>query len=310
MADMQVRPMEARDRSEVAELICVSTNAWYEKRGGPTIFTRGPESTGIYYDVYEAMDPGCGIVAENTETGRLMGSCFYHPRPEHVSLGIMNVHPNYFGRGVASALLKHIIDYTESNGYASLRLVSSAMNLDSFSLYTRYGFIPRYVYQDMVMEVPESGFPHATADADRVRAAAIEDAEAMAAVEKEVTGITRGDDYRYCIENRDGIWESLVYEGAGGGIEGFMISSQCAASNIIGPGAMRTQGQAAALVARALQRYRGGAALLIVPTEQRQLVEQLYAWGARNCEIHLCQVRGAFQPFRGVNMPTFFPESG
>ena len=46
------------------------------------------------------------------------------------------------------------------------------------------------------------------------------------------------------------------------------------------------------------------------PADRPQLVKQAYAWGARNCELHFCQVRGDFQPFRGISMPTFLPETG
>jgi len=31
---------------------------------------RGPESTEIFFDVYDALDPGCGVVAENPRNGR------------------------------------------------------------------------------------------------------------------------------------------------------------------------------------------------------------------------------------------------
>ena len=152
MEPMRLRPMEPKDRTEVAELICVSINYWYQLHGMPKIFAGGPDATTIFFDVYESLDPGCGAVAQNERTGRLMGSCFFHPREHHVSLGIMNVHPNYFGQGVARALLEHIIDYTEAHGYPALRLTQSALNLDSFSLYTRAGFVPRYAYQDMLLE--------------------------------------------------------------------------------------------------------------------------------------------------------------
>lgn len=309
MAQMRLRRMEQRDRSEVAELICVSTNYWYQARGNPAIFPAGPEATDIYFAVYETMDPGCGVVAENPNNGRLMGSCFFHPRPRHVSLGIMNVHPNYFGRGVARALLQFIIDYTEQNGYPSLRLTQSALNLDSFSLYTRAGFVPRYAYQDMLMQVPSSGFPHRAEGADRVRPATEDDVAAMAALEMEVSGITREKDYRYAIANREGIWDVLVYEG-GRGIEGWMISVKHPASSMLGPCVARSQEQATALVGRALDRFRGGMAVFLVPVECAQMVQQMYSWGARNCELHFCQVRGEFQPFQGVNMPTFLPETG
>jgi hypothetical protein len=46
-----------------------------------------------------------------------------------------------------------------------------------------------------------------------------------------------------------------------------------------------------------------------VPSERRAIVDQLYAWGGRISELHFCQVRGAFQPFRGVSMPTFMLET-
>jgi hypothetical protein len=105
--------MEPRDWSEVADMIYLSTNYWYRASGRPAIFTAGPESTLLFCRVYEDLDPGCCIVAESTRTGRLVGSCFYHPRETHVSLGIMNVHPNAFGTGVARSLLRFITDVAD-----------------------------------------------------------------------------------------------------------------------------------------------------------------------------------------------------
>jgi hypothetical protein len=32
--------------------------------------------------------------------------------------------------------------------------------------------------------------------------------------------------------------------------------------------------------------------------------------GAHNVETHLVQVRGQFQPFNGVSLPSFLPETG
>ncbi|NLX95334.1 MAG: GNAT family N-acetyltransferase [Rhodopirellula sp.] len=309
MSAMRLRTMNERDCSEVAELICVSTNYWYQARGGPVIFPAGPEATDIYFQVYEAMDPGCGVVAENPGNGRLMGSCFFHPRPRHVSLGIMNVHPNYFGRGVARALLQFIIDYADQNDCRSLRLTQSAMNLDSFSLYTRAGFVPRCAYQDLLIHVPASGLPQEAEGRMRVRPATEADVPAMTALEMEVSGITREKDCRHTIANREGIWEVLVIEGPDG-IDGWMISVKHAAMNMLGPCVARTQQQAASLIGQALDRFRGGCAVFLVPVDSAQLVRQMYSWGARNCELHFCQVRGDFQPFQGVNMPTFLPETG
>jgi GNAT superfamily N-acetyltransferase len=308
--DMRLRPMTEADRSEVAELIYASINVWYQKRGMPAIFSGGPSVTEVFYDVYNALEPGCTVVAENLQTGRLMGSCFYHPREVHVSLGIMTVHPNYFGFGVGSRLLNHIIEYTESHDYPALRLTQSALNLDSFSLYNRAGFVPRYAYQDMFLPVPETGMPYTTPGDDHVRPATVDDVPAMAALERDVSGITREVDYRYCIENTLGIWHVSVYENPRGDIDGFMISCGHSAMNLLGPCVARTEQEAASLILRGLNEYKGRQPVFLIPVERDKLVQQMYGWGARNCELHFCQVRGRFQPFRGINMPSFMPETG
>jgi GNAT superfamily N-acetyltransferase len=310
MKSMQLRAMTSNDRFEVAELIYGSINVWYQTHGRPPIFLGGPHVTEVFYDVYHALEPGCTVVAENPRTGRLMGSCFYHPRKHHVSLGIMNVHPNYFGQGVSSALLRHIIDYTERNGYPALRLTSSALNLDSFSLYNRHGFVPRCAFQDMFLQVPSEGMRHSVPGADRVRDATPADVPLMAALEMEVSGISREEDYRYCIANSAGFWHVAVYENARGGIDGWMISSAHPAMNMLGPCVARSEAEAAALILRELDRHRGRAPVFLIPVERERLVRQMYEWGARNCELHFCQVRGAFQPFQGISMPSFLPETG
>ncbi len=305
---MNLRPMELQDRSEVGDLIYVSTNYWYQSHGRTAVFQGGPEVADIFYRVYSGLDPGCAVVAESTRTGRLMGSCFYHPRRHHVSLGIMNVHPNYFGRGVGSALLKYIIDYTDKRGYAGLRLTQSAQNLDSFSLYTKAGFVPRFAYQDMVVK-PEAPTLQCSGS-DRVRDAMLDDIPAMAALEMEVSGITREQDYRYLIGNELGIWHVSVYEGTRGAIEGFLVSSQHPASSRVGPCVALSESQAIALIATGLNRYCGGHAALLVPVDCEQLVHQMYAWGACNYELCFGHVRGKFKPVQGVNIPAFLPETG
>ena len=309
MTSLTVRPMTPADRTEVAELIYVSINTWYQRRGLPQIFHGGPQVTDVFYEVYHALEPGCAVVAPHPVTGRLMGSCFYHPRSHHVALGIMTVHPDYFGESVGRELLRYIIDFTERNGLPALRLTQSALNLDSFSLYNKAGFVPRCAYQDMVLAVPATGFQPAVAGRERVRDATLADVPAMAALEKDVSGVTREQDYRYCIDNALGFWHTSVYENAAGGIDGFLASSRHAAVNMLGPGVCRTEDQAIALIARELDVNRGRSPVVLVPVERPRIVRQMYEWGARNCELHFCQVRGEFQPFAGINLPTFLLET-
>ncbi len=309
MAEMELRAMEPADWPAVAELICVSTNFWYETHGMSRPFKRGPDGTKLFCEVYEALDPGCGIIAVNRDTGRMMGSCFYRERETHVSLGIMNAHPNYFGAGVARELLEFIIDFAERQ-QKPLRLVASAMNLDSFSLYTKAGFVPRRAFQDMFIDVPEAGMSLTVPGAECVREATLGDVDAMAAVEMAVSHISRRKDYRHFIENEAGIWHTSVYENEDGGIDGFLVSVAHSGSNMIGPGVARTEEQTVALVLAELNQNKGRTPLFLVPVDCPQLRDTMYAWGARNCEIHFAHVRGEFQPFNGVAMPTFMPETG
>ncbi len=308
MSGFAIRPMQPEDRLEVAELICLSTNTWYQAHGRSPIFSGGPSTTELHFDVYHALEGSSGIVAQDARTGRIIGSCFQHIRPTHVSLGIMNVHPNHFGRGVAGALLRSIVQTADELG-KPVRLVSSAMNLDSYSLYTRAGFVPRRVYQDMWLKVPSRGLATEAAGVDRVRDAVPADVPLMAALEMEVCGIRRDGDYEYFIRDEMGIWHVSVLEGKGKRLDGFLVSCAHPGCTMIGPGVMRTEAAAAPLLAAELNQHRGRAPVFLVPADCNGLVRQVYDWGARNCEIHFAQIRGEFTPFAGVTMPTFMPET-
>ena len=307
-----LRRMRPDEHAAIAQLVFESINAWYKEHLDKEVFGDDPSAAMVFPEVYEALDPGCCIVAEDADSGRLAGSCFFHPRETHVSLGIMNAHPDYFGHGVATRILDEVISISEAEG-KPVRLVSSAMNLDSYSLYTRKGFVPRALFQDMFIQVPEGGLlPEAAPDVlGRVRDARPADAPLLADLELELSGIRREKDFVHFAENAAGIWGVSVLEGESGRIDGFLCSVKHPGSNMLGPGVMRTDADAAALIYRELDaRHRGRAPVFLVPADREELVQTLYAWGGRNCEMHVCQVRGDCPPITGVLMPTFMPETG
>jgi GNAT superfamily N-acetyltransferase len=299
------------DRWEVAELICTSTNYWYQIHGFPMIFSSGPQSTVFHFDTYHALEGSSGIVAVDEESGHIIGSCFQHVRPTHVSLGIMNVHPNHARRGVAGALLREIVEMAENAG-KPVRLVSSAMNLDSYSLYNRAGFVTFAVYQDMTVRVPVEGFREPLVAAPRVREARLSDLGAIIDLESEVSAIERPGDFRHFIENADGNWHVSVCEGeeGPGRLEGVLVSCLHPACNMIGPGAMRSSDAAVALLQAELNVNAGRSPIFLVPVVARAMVRQAYTWGARNCELHFAQVLDGFNTrISGIALPTFMPES-
>ncbi len=309
MPETRLRAMEDGDWSEVADLIYVSLNYWCAANGRPPLFSGGPAATRVFCQVYETLDPGHCVVAESPDTGRLMGSCFYRERETHVSFGIMTVHPIYFGEGIGRELVDFITEFTDGLG-KPLRLISSAMNLDSFSLYTRAGFVPHSTYQDMLLAVPENGLGRSVPGRERTRPATVADIDALAALELELAGISRTKDYRHFVENPDGLWGLSVIEGTDGVLDGFLASIGHPLFTMLGPGVSRTEADGLALLAAELDRYRGRTVLYLVPVESGAIVRELYTWGARNCELHVHQVRGPYEPFRGVNFPTFMPETG
>ena len=275
---MQLRPMRDDERDAVARLIHESTNHWYQQAGKSTIFTGDPLDCRVFTDVYEDLDPGCCVVALDESTNRLMGSCFYHPRPTHVSLGIMNVHPDYFRKGVASALLKSVTDFADSR-MLPVRLVSSAMNLDSFSLYSRTGFVPRQVFIDMILPNP----PAITElDSDlRIRDATLDDIPAIDALEWRIAGIRRPDDYRYFVANRQGIWHVSVAYDQNTTLQGFLCSVNHPASRMLGPGLMTSDAAAEQLIRSELAYHPGATPLFLVPTDRPALLKQLYGWARK-----------------------------
>ena len=202
--------MKTDEWNEVAELIYGSTNSWYVANGKNPIFNGPPSDALLFCEVYEALDPGCCILAVCRETKKIAGSCFYHPRTTHVSLGIMNVHSDFFGKGIAGSLLSWIINYAEQKELP-VRLVSSAHNLDSFSLYTKKGFVPFLSFQDLYIKVPSNGFPLIEIpDGETIREAVAEDVADMVDLERELVGIERAKDFSYFIKNSKGIWNPYI----------------------------------------------------------------------------------------------------
>ncbi|MBK1877272.1 GNAT family N-acetyltransferase [Pelagicoccus mobilis] len=305
---IRLRHAEKEDWDEISALIFHSTNAWYQANRGHDIFTGEPAATRLFCEVYEDLDPGRCVLAVDEETSRIAGSCFYHPRETHVSLGIMNAHPDFAGRGVARRLLAYILDFARGES-KDVRLVSSAMNLDSFSLYNRAGFKPFAVYQDMILDVPAEGIRIDCPQAKRVRDARLEDVPAMVELEHEVAGLRRGSDFEYFIRNEKGYWHMSVIEGEEGRLDGFLASICHPASSLLGPGCMRSDQDAIALIQTELDVRKGKTMVWLVPSDRGEIVQAMYRLKAKNCELHLGQSTGEVAPVKGISMPTFMPET-
>lgn len=323
---MEIRLLAASEWDEVAKLIHASLNEWYKKNRGFELVPGPWETMRLFPRVYEALDPNCCVVAVDTDSAtgqkRIAGSCFYHPRPTHLSLGIMNVHPDYFGKKIAPQLLKYVTNIADSEGKV-VRLVSSAMNLDSFSLYNKGGFVPQTFYQDMILTVPANITVPCPANM-RLRAATLDDLPKLVTLDTSIAQMNRQKDLRFFIENMDGIWSLSLMESETGDVVGFLASVNDPGSNMIGPGLATTEDIAESLLLYELSKHTGRRPVILVPSVCRKLTSRLYSLGATNCETHIYQIRPVtttdgtsdgtcsktVPPMTGVMFPTFMPETG
>lgn len=292
---------------DAASLIHASTNAWYLKNTGRAAFSCEPSGCRLFPDTYDALDAGQCITAVDDTTGTLIGTCYLHPRETHIGVGIVNTAPDVASAGVASQMLREACAIADASGLP-LRLVSSASNLDSYSLYNRQGFVARQTFQDMVLPVPEDTVV-LTGDVDTsgIRRANSEDVPGIAALERELTGSYRPADWNHFLETDH--FAVFVDVAPDGSITGALNVTNHTANCTLGPAHARYEASVCRLLAAALPEVAGRTALILVSPAATTVTSLLYRWKARNADIHLLQVRGEYQAPTGIQLMTFLPES-
>ena len=306
-----IEPLLPRDHEAIASLLHISLVQWYESRlRQGARFGDSAAPFRLIPEVYEELDPGEALVARDERSGQLLGVCFVHPRPTHVSVGIVATAPEAQGRGVAKAMLEPVLKRAQLIG-KPVRLVSSALNLDSFSLYTRLGFVPYALFQDVSLAVPSSGLQGSRPKGvEHVRLARPDEARRLADLEQRLQGIRREEDYRFFLMGKAGCWRTWVYEDGSGELQGVLVRSAHASHSMLGPGAAVDEFTAAALLWVALDDARGTTPVFLIPCAAADLVKAVYQWGGRNVELHVAQTTGPVPAVRGISFPTFLPESG
>ena len=301
---MKLLRLQTHQYDDLARLLHSSLDVWHRTRLNTDRFGSDWRPFRPMVEIYEALDPGCCVVAMD-DGGPLLGAAFFHPRETHVGVGIVSVSPTAFGRGVARAMMQEII---RAAAGMPLRLVSNAMNLDSFSLYTRLGFVPQMLLQSMTMQVPEEGWPGM---GTRVRPATAADVGAIADLEFRLNGIRKEKDYRFFVDNHADFWRLAVIEKSDGQLAGFLAASVLPAEIMLGQGVAEDEETMRELMFGLMdQSFRGKKVAFILPSKATLLVQQAYAWGGRNREINVLSVLGTAPPVTGVTLATFLPESG
>lgn len=310
MSDLRLSPLRLEDHAQAASIIHRALVAYYETHLNQGYrFGSQAEPFEIFPNLYEALDPGESIAAYDSTTQQLLGVCFVHERETHFSLGIVATDPTIAQTGIARQMVSAAIQRADEAN-KPLRLVSSLMTLSSFSLYTKLGFVPQQIFQDLLFTIPEDGLTVAEpAQTRSVREATTTDVSRLADYEFELTGIRREKDFQFFLYPKVGAWKVWIKEDSAGKIEGFLVVSLNETVPIMGPGAVNDTQSALALLFVAMNDLKGKTYVLLAPADAPELIQHLYAWGGKNIELHVSQYRGSGEFKKRIVFPTFLPES-
>jgi hypothetical protein len=156
--------------------------------------------------------------------------------------------------------------------------VSSALNIDSFSLYSRAGFVPHTAFQDILVTLPAEGVNAASLET-QIRDATLDDLDRIVSLESDVAGISRIRDWAYFIQNELGARRVSILVNWDAQLMGVLASIDHTCSRIVGPGVMWNEAEAIALAAAQLNYHVGQTVLMLVPVLSRGSLETVYSWG-------------------------------
>jgi GNAT superfamily N-acetyltransferase len=135
-----IRRAEAADAAKCGAILYSA----FQKVADQHNFPRDFPSVEAATDVVSMLlaNPGFyGIVAEDND--RIVGSNFADQRSSIAGIGPISIDPQVQNQGVGRKLMEAAIDHFASTNFCGIRLVQSAYNNRSLSLYTRLGFQTR-----------------------------------------------------------------------------------------------------------------------------------------------------------------------
>ena len=123
------------------------------------------------------------------EDGKPAACNFGDERDDVIGVGPVAVAVDRQGRGYGRRVMEALLEHADSVGFTSVRLVQSAYNMQSFSLYHKLGFDVREVLANLRGRPPDTEAP-----AGLVREYTPADLDACDALHRDVLGIGRRND--------------------------------------------------------------------------------------------------------------------
>jgi GNAT superfamily N-acetyltransferase len=287
--------MSPDDIDVVAPVITRAFNAVNARYGYPSEFPEPSVST-LMSRYYLSQDPEGCIVAE--QDGTICGSVFARRRGDRVSIGPVSVDPASQAIGVGRRMMEALFDlYPDA---ASFRLTQAAFNKESFSLYSKTGFVAAEpllrLERPPAPVTPEEDEPH-------VRVVTAESAPLLADLDRRLTGAERGRE----LPTLFGMGKVYVH-GDDSDIQGYLASMPTPGPTFLGPAVAPSDAQLAALVRAALRDIGPHASGLHLPARFAPTIDECFRLGFRLFCIETFMVRGEWRPPEAFYLHAMFPE--
>jgi GNAT superfamily N-acetyltransferase len=291
-----IRPMSPDDIDVVAPLITRAFNAVNARYGYPSEFPE-PNVPTLMSRYYLSQDPEGCIVAQRD--GSICGSVFARRRGDRVSVGPVCVDPASQAIGVGRRMMEALFDiYPDA---ASFRLTQGAFNKESFSLYSKTGFVA--AEQLLRLErppapvTPEEDEPH-------VHAVTAESAPLVADFDRRLTGAERERE----VPTLFGMGRVYVY-GDDTDVQGYLATIPTPGPTFLGPAVAHSEAQLDALVRTALRDIGPRSSALHLPARFPSTIAECFRLGFRLFCLETLMVRGEWRTPGTPYLHAMFPET-
>lgn len=228
------------------------------------------------------------------EDGTPLACNFGDERDEVVGIGPVAVAVGQQGRGLGRQVMEALAERAKRNGFTSLRLLQSAYNMQSFSLYHRLGFEVKDLLASIRGRPPERETP-----TDSVRDYTTGDLDTCDALHRDVLGIGR----RHDIELMANFAPPVVVE-RDGQVAGYLTRFPGEEAFVMHGVARDERALRDLIIGTA--RVAEGDLVIPIPCSHAETLRWAMASGFRLKELLSYMVRGDYQQPMGVWVPSPF----
>jgi ribosomal protein S18 acetylase RimI-like enzyme len=291
-----IRSMSPDDIDVVAPVITRAFDVVNARYGYPSEFPE-PCVSVLMSRYYLSQDPKGCIVAE--QDGNICGSVFSRRRGDRVSIGPVTVDPGSQAIGVGRRMMQAIFDLHPDA--ASFRLSQAAFNKESFSLYSKTGFVAA----EQLLRLDRPPAPVASEDDEpHVRVVAAESAPLVAELDRRLTGAERERE----LPTLFGMGRVYVH-GDDSDIQGYLATMPTPGPTFLGPAVAHSEAQLAALVRAALRDIGPHASALHLPARFAPTIDECFRLGFRLFCLETFMVRGEWRTAPVFYLHSMFPET-